>query len=115
MLLSDSRVRVWLCTEPADMRCSFNGLSARVKNRLGDNPLNGSLYVFINRKRTQMKILYFDGSGYAVWAKRLERGQFVIDSSGPDKQSISLAQLQCLLEGIEWRHARRYRRFAFAA
>lgn len=115
MLLPDSGVRVWLCTEPADMRCSFNGLSARVKNKLGANPLSGHLFVFVNRKRTQMKIIYFDGSGYAIWAKRLERGSFMLGNGAPGKELITFAQLQCLLEGIEWRDARRYRRFSLAA
>ena len=77
MLLPEGHLRVWLCTEAVDMRKSFDGLSALVKNLLNEDPLNGHLYVFINRRRTQMKILYFDRSGYAIWSKRLEQGQFV--------------------------------------
>jgi len=77
MLRFDGSVRIWLCTELPDMRKSFNGLSALVKHKMKADPLSGQLFVFINRPKTQMKILYFDVSGYAIWNKRLEQGQFV--------------------------------------
>ena len=112
MLRFDGSVRIWLCTESTDMRKSFNGLSALVKHRLSEDPLNGQLYVFINRRKTQMKILYFDVSGYAIWAKRLESGQFVARKSTQIKRSISFAELQCLLEGIEIQKTRQYKRFS---
>ena len=80
------------------MRKSFNGLSAMVKHRLSEDPLNGQFYVFINRRKTQIKNLYFDGSGYAIWAKRLESGQFIAKKSNEIKRSISFAELQCLLD-----------------
>ena len=83
------------------MRKTYNGLSALVKNHLDDNPLNGQLYVFVNRRRTQMKILFFDRNGYAIWSKRLEQGQFVFDPCSAKKRTLTFAQLQCLLEGIE--------------
>ena len=115
MFAPEANVRVWLCTEPTDMRKSFDGLSALVKNRLGDDPLSGHLYCFINRRRTQMRILYFDRSGYAMWAKRLERGQFnAAGARGADdlKRALSFAELQCLIEGIEVAGARKYKRFS---
>lgn len=111
MLRFDGAVRIWLCTAPTDMRKSFNGLSAMVKHHLADDPLNGQLYVFINRRKSQMKILYFDVSGYAIWSKRLERGQFVARRTAEIKQSISFAELQCLLEGIEMKKTRQYKRY----
>ena len=111
MFLPATPVRIWLCTEPTDMRKSYNGLSAIVKHTLHSDPLNGNLYVFINRRATQMKILYFDHSGYAIWCKRLEQGQFVSGRSDDIKQALSMAQLQCLLEGIELGNARQYKRF----
>lgn len=115
MFLPQGHTRVWLCTEPTDMRKSFNGLSAAVRHRLGENPLSGHLYVFVNRRRTQMKILYFDRSGYAIWSKRLECGQFVVHPGGERKQPLSFVQLQCLLEGIELNASRRYKRFTLPA
>ena len=116
MLRLDGSVRIWLCNEPTDMRKSFNGLSALVKHRLDADPLNGHLYVFINRRKTQMKILYFDKTDFAIWNKCLEQGQFVTaHHTAKVKQSISYAQLQCLLEGIDIRHARQYKRFGLPA
>ena len=101
MLLPQSNLRVWLCTAATDMRKSYKGLSAMVKRELGDNPLSGEMFVFVNRKRTQMKILYFDGDGYALWCKRLEQGQFVIPDVSVNKKSLSYGELQCLLYGID--------------
>lgn len=112
MFFPEGNLRIWLCTAPTDMRKSYNGLSALVKNHLQDNPLNGSLYVFINRKGDQMKILFFDRNGYSIWSKRLEQGQFVIRHSGEKKVTLSYVQLQCLLDGIEWRDAKQYKRFS---
>lgn len=94
------------------MRKSYNGLSAMVKHKMSEDPLNGQLYVFINRRKTQMKILYFDVSGYAIWSKRLESGQFVAARGTEIKRSISFAELQCLLEGIEMQKTRQYKRFS---
>ena len=112
MLLPEGHRRVWLCTEPTDMRKSFNGLSALVKHRLLEDPLSGHFFVFINRRASQMKILYFDRSGYAIWNKRLEQGRFVTRPPGGIKQALSFAELQCLLEGIEIRQSHHYKRFS---
>ncbi|MFK7889933.1 MAG: IS66 family insertion sequence element accessory protein TnpB, partial [Granulosicoccus sp.] len=99
MILPQANVRVWLCITATDMRKSYNGLSAMVKRELGDNPLSGEMYVFVNRKRTQMKILYFDGDGYALWCKRLEHGQFVLPDTSVPNKPLSYGELQCLLYG----------------
>ncbi len=115
MFFPEGNIRIWLCATPTDMRKSYNGLSALVKNHLNDNPLNGSFYVFINRKCNQMKILFFDRNGYSIWSKRLEQGQFVVRHQDGKKITLSYAQLQCLLDGIEWRDARQYKRFSLAA
>lgn len=113
MLFADAPVRVFLCTEPVDMRRSFDGLAALVKHHLSDDPLSGQLYAFVNRRRTQIKILAFERTGYAIWSKRLEQGQFVVDRHCPQpKQPLSLTELQCLLEGIELKGARRHKRFS---
>jgi transposase len=101
MLSALHTARIWLCTSPTDMRCSYNGLSALVKHRLQQNPLSGDLFVFINRKRTQMKVLYFESGGYCIWAKRLEQGTFAASNSKEISQDISWAKLKCLLEGID--------------
>ena len=69
-------VRVYLAKEPADMRKSFDGLSALVAGALELDPLSGHLFVFINKRRDRIKILYWDRDGLSVWAKRLERGTY---------------------------------------
>lgn len=93
------------------MRRSFNGLSALVKNQLGHNPLSGHYFVFINRRKTQMKILYFEPSGYCLWGKRLEQGQFRIRSSVSGQSALTRTDLQLILEGIEVQKSRQFKRF----
>lgn len=113
MFFPESQVRIWLYTRPTDMRKSFDGLSALVKEKLAEDPLSGQLFVFINRKRNYLKALYFDCSGFALWAKRLEQGQFHYrgkDALG-DKLSLSVTELKLLLEGIDIGTARRYKRY----
>jgi len=101
MLCSIPAARIWLCTAPADMRCSYNGLSALVKHHLQHTPLCGDLFVFINRRRTQMKVLYFEQGGYCIWAKRLEQGTFAPSHCVDRSEPISWAKLKCLLEGMD--------------
>lgn len=111
MFFPESQVRVWLYTRPTDMRKSFDGLVALVKHQLQEDPLSGQLFVFINRRGTYCKILYFDRSGYCLWAKRLEQGQFRYPASGADKQLLDWTQLKLLLEGIEVKNIRQYKRY----
>lgn len=115
MFFPEDQVRVWLYTEPTDMRKSFDGLSALVKQKLAENPLSGQIFVFINRKGNYLKALYFDRSGYALWAKRLEQGQFHYrrdgDSFTSHKMSLSVTELKLILEGIDVSSARHYKRY----
>jgi transposase len=94
------------------MRKSFDGLSALVRNVLQEDPTSGHLFVFINRKRTQMKVLYFDRSGYCVWSKRLERGRFQSCAGAEEKALLSWTHLKLLLEGIDLRERRHYKRYS---
>ena len=112
MFFPESQVRIWLCTAPTDMRKSYNGLSALVKNRLQGNPLSGELFVFVNRRQNQMKILYFDCSGYCIWSKKLEQGQFVVRDSASGKRQLNWTQLKLLLDGIEIKKARQFKRYS---
>ncbi|MCP3688956.1 MAG: IS66 family insertion sequence element accessory protein TnpB [Gammaproteobacteria bacterium] len=93
------------------MRKSYNGLSALVKNQLQENPLSGQLFVFINRRRTQLKVLYFDRSGYCIWMKKLEQGQFRYTLCGGEKQALNWTELKLLLEGIELKNTRQFKRY----
>lgn len=112
MFFAEGQVRVWLYTEPTDMRKPFDGLSGMVKHQLQEDPLSGQLFVFINRRKTQMKVLYFDRSGYCIWSKRLVQGQFNYRTSTTGKQLLDALQLKLLLEGIEVKKVRQYKRFA---
>lgn len=89
MLFPEQQVRLWLCTQPTDMRKSFTGLSGLVRQQLEDNPLSGHCFVFFNRRKTQLKLLYFDRSGYCIWSKRLEQGQYPVAFSERGKVSVS--------------------------
>ena len=89
MLLARSGLRIWLCCEPTDMRKSFYGLSALVRTRLCEDPLNGALFVFVNRRKTLLKALYFESDGYCIWSKRLERGQFQGKRCSPTSLAVN--------------------------
>ena len=94
-------LEIWLYRRPVDMRKSYDGLSALTKHVLGEDPLSGALFVFINRRRSQLKCLYFEGDGYCVWAKRLEQGHFRIRWDGDEKARIELSTLKLMIDGIE--------------
>lgn len=113
MFFSEGQTRVYLYTEAVDMKKSFTGLYALTKHVLMEDPLSGHLFVFLNRKRTYMKVLYFDRSGFCLWAKRLERGRFHVPD-GKEKHELSYTELKLILEGIELENIRRKKRFSFA-
>jgi transposase len=105
-------VRVYLATKPADMRKSFDGLSALASTSLALDPLSGHLFVFVNRRRDRIKILYWDRDGLAVWAKRLERGTYRLPAAGADRVEMTTAELAALLAGIDLNSARRRVRYS---
>lgn len=110
MFFPEGQTRVQLYGQPADMRKSFDGLQTLTRQGLGADPLDGALYVFINRRATQMRVLYFDRSGFRVWAKRLEAGRFISDWRAVRTREMDWAGLKPLLEGIEpVRQRKRYR------
>lgn len=111
MFFPESQVTIWLYAKVTDMRKSFDGLSALVKNHLLENPLGGHLFVFINRRQTQVKILYFDRSGYCLWSKRLEEGRFNYNKAQGEKQRLNWTQLKLMLEGIELKNIRQTKRY----
>ena len=104
--------RIWLCTQPTDMRRSFDGLSALVRTQLGADPTSGEWFVFINRRATQIKVLAFEEGGYCVWSKRLEAGQFAaLGVAGSVKRSLSRTEFLALLEGVDMVITRRRKRY----
>ena len=108
--------RIWLCIQPTDMRRSFDGLSAQVKNHLGEDPTNGQWYVFINRRRTQIKLLAFEEGGYCVWSKRLEQGHFAtLGRLDESKRLLRQTEFLALLEGVDMVIKRQRKRYKIAA
>ena len=101
MFFPEGRIRVFVYGEPVDMRKSFTGLYALTRHVLGQNPLSGDLYVFINRRGNYLKCLYWDRSGFCLWAKRLERGCFVGKQREVGVLELDWTGLKLLLEGIE--------------
>jgi transposase len=102
MLSLPSSTRVFVCRAATDMRCSFDKLSALTQQTLQQDPLSGHLFVFLNRGKTHVKVLYFDRTGFSIWYKRLERGTFTT----PEVEEISYRELVCMLEGLQIRKAR---------
>jgi len=101
MFFPEGQVRVHVYGHPVDMRKSYDGLYAVTRQGLGQDPLSGRLFVFINRRATQMKVLYWDRTGFCVWAKRLERGRFLSDWRKVTTREMDWTGLKLLLEGIE--------------
>jgi transposase len=107
MLALTGATRIFLYRGAADMRKSFDGLCGLVRTELLQDPLSGSLFVFCNRRRTMVKLLYWDRDGQAIWYKRLERGTFRLPDTGPAQ--IDRRDLSLLLEGVTPRRmSRRY-------
>lgn len=110
MFFPEGQVRVHVYGRPVDMRKSYDGLYALTRQELGQDPLSGRLFVFINRRATQIKVLYWDRTGFCVWAKRLEQGRFLSDWRSCSTREMDWTGLKLLLEGIEAnRVKKRYR------
>ena len=118
-------LKVFLCTQPTDMRRSFDGLGGLAVNVMKHDPLTGHLFVFRNRSRDCIKILYWDQDGLAIWYKRLEKGTFQFpcdlessrsqreDSKPASSLEISVSDLSMLLQGIDLTSIQRRKRFEF--
>lgn len=114
MLPLPSSVQIYVATAPADMRRSFDGLSALARSVVGKDPMSGHLFVWFNRRGDQVRVLFWDRTGFAILAKRLERGTFRLAKSPPEGAThvtVDAGELGLLLEGIDLRDAKRQRRW----
>ena len=116
MIMLPSAVRIFLCTRPTDMRKSFDGLSGLIQECFDHDLLAGHLFLFVNRRRDRLKILYFDRDGLALWYKRLEAGSFEIPATADgDGIELQAAQLAMILSGIDLKRAHQRKRFQHAS
>jgi transposase len=95
--------KVVLACSPVDLRAGFNGLAAKVQQVIGQNPFDGSLFIFRGKRGDYFKALYWDGSGLGLLAKRLERGRFVWPPIVDGAMTLTPAQLAILIEAMDWR------------
>ena len=108
-----SDVRIFLCTTPTSMNYSFDRLMSRAERIFDEDPTSGHLFLFVNRNRDRMKILFWDRDGFCIFYKRLERGTFQMLRVTDDAEGIELdySQLVKLLSGLDLRTGRRRRRY----
>jgi transposase len=114
MLTLPPSVRVFLCLSPADMRRSLDGLAALTREILREDPLSGHLFVYFNRRRDRVKVLFWDRSGLCLYYKRIEKGTFrlsAFEDPASSRAEIESAELALILEGIELAGAKRRARF----
>ena len=107
MIALPTRTQIWIAAGVTDLRRGFTGLSAVVQTALQENPFSGHVFVFRGRRGDLIKVLWWDGDGLCLFAKRLERGRFVWPQADSGTVSLTRAQLSMLLEGIDWRRPMR--------
>jgi transposase len=117
MLTWPPTVRIFVSTQPTDMRWSFDGLAMITRENMGQDPLSGHLFVFFNRRGDRVKIMFWDRSGFCIWYKRLEQGVFrlpqsIVNTPNPE---VEITDLSLILEGIDLSSARRRKRFSLGA
>jgi transposase len=111
MLSLPPSVRIFICTQSTDMRRSFDTLAWMAQSVVGQDPFSGHLFVFANRRRDRVKILYWDRDGYAIWYKRLEEGTFRLPDGRGVPIEVERSDLLLLLDGVDIEGARREKRY----
>lgn len=111
MLSLGSSHRYYFYRLPTDMRKGFNGLSGLVRSELGQDPLSGDVFIFINRKRDKMKLLLWDRTGFVIWYKGLEAGTFELPRGDSTHYLISYDKLVMILEGIVLESVKKRKRY----
>jgi len=101
MLIPTPDLKVYIAVGNTDMRKAINGLSILVESRMELDPLSGQIFVFSNRRRNMIKILYWDNNGFCLWQKRLEKHKFIWPESGVEVMELEHRQLKWLLEGLD--------------
>ncbi len=107
MITLPANTRIWIAAGVTDLRRGFVGLSALVQTALAHDPFSGHVFVFRGRRGDLIKLLWWDGDGLCLFAKRLERGRFIWPKAESGTVALTRAQLSMLLEGIDWRRPTR--------
>ena len=103
MITPPANTRIWIAAGVTDLRRGFVGLAGMVQTALAEDPFSGQAFVFRGRRGDLIKVLWWDGDGLCLFAKRLERGRFIWPQAEGGTVSLTPAQLSMLLEGIDWR------------
>jgi len=115
MIALPPQIRVFLYRQPTDMRKSFHGLVALTESALRQDPLSGSFFVFVNRRRDRIKILYWGQIGYCIWYQQLQRGTYQLpkhdELDGAEAIEMTRTQLSLILDGIDLASVRQRKRF----
>lgn len=114
MIALPAQIRVFLYRLPTDMRKTFHGLVALTESALKQDPLSGSLFVFLNRRRDRIKILYWGQTGFCIWYQQLQQGTYQLpaeDALRQDTIEVTRSQLSLILDGIDLSSARQRPRF----
>jgi transposase len=115
MLLFPDNVQVFLRTGATDMRKSINGLSALVQNEMKLDPFRSGYFIFCNKGRRLIKILYWDRNGFAMWYKRLEEEKFAWPKGASDTIALTRQQIEWLLAGLDWRRAHKTLSYSYSS
>ena len=113
MIALPPQIRVFLYRLPTDMRKSFHGLVALTESAMQQDPLSGSLFVFLNRRRDRLKILYWGQTGFCIWYQQLEKGTYQLPEGREEQEALEVtrSQLSLILDGIDLASVRQRRRF----
>jgi transposase len=114
MLGLSANLRYFLCCSAIDIRNGFDGLAGIVRNHLKKDPVSGDIFIFLNKNRSHIKLLYWDGDGFALFYKRLERGRYALSAHCEPSKQIRREELLMLLEGLSFDAMRRKKRYEFS-
>lgn len=115
MIGPSGAVRVMMATRPVDFRKGIDGLSALVRETMGSDPFSGTVYVFRSKRADRAKLVFWDGTGVVLVAKRLEEGRFCWPKVQDGVVRLTAAQLSALLEGLDWKRVHEARTVAAPA
>jgi len=111
MLSLSSKLRYFVCSTPIDIRNGFDGLSGIVRNHLKNDPSTGDIFIFLNKSYTHIKMLYWDGDGFALFYKRLEAGKYSLPTHCESSRELKRNELLMLLEGLDFAKIRQKKRY----